>query len=322
MVHVRTAPDAHGNVVSPTASCFEMGNLQLGLVELALRAETVRAKQAIVAQPANLPMDKDPLGSSSMFFDSESREIQAGMDRSSNEAAAEALDSQIKLCALINRLQGRADSSEGWLHHMNRHGRSRPSFVPPATQPELLSLPKELVGASAAMVQAEARGDLVAVSQHCLQNFCSAFGVPSTLILESRFVGNNSHALRLLNTTVEQMATSLQSALTEAYRRVYGDGTEVLRLRISPLAATQEVVLLTEAGIADAESVQALALRSVGLSPDEVVRAGERLRRRREQTERAALEAAQNAAAQVAAKAAEDELKQKERAKGAGGSQK
>lgn len=316
VVFVRQPPDAHGNVVSPTASCFEIGNASLAFVELAVRAETMRAKQMLVTQPADKGPDKDPLGSASMFFDAESREIQGQLDRSTNEEAAESLNAQVKLCQLINRLQNKSDSSEAWLYHMQQHGRQHQSFVPPSSQPEMLSLPKELAPAAGTLVQAEARGDLVAINTHAIQQFAAAFGVPSTLIHEGKFVGNSGHSLRLLNTTVAQIAATVEDALSQTYRAIYGGTTERLRLRVSPLAAVQDIVLLTTSGIADAQAVQSMALRSVGLPPDQVSAAADRLEERSADTKRLALQAAENAAAQVAAKAAEDELRLKERAAG------
>ena len=114
-VFIRQHPDAHGNIVSPTSSVFELGNAHLAFVELAVKAETVRAKQSIVTQPAEKKSDADPLGSASMFFDSESREIQSGLDRVTNEEATEALNAQIKLCSIINRLQSKGDSADRWM---------------------------------------------------------------------------------------------------------------------------------------------------------------------------------------------------------------
>lgn len=319
LVFIRQAPDAHGNVVSPTASCFEIGNSSLAFMELAVRAETVRAKQMLVTQPADKGPEKDPLGSASMFFDAESREIQTGLDKSTNEEAAESLSAQVRLCNIINRLQNKGDSTQTWMHYMAHHGRSHQSFVPPSSKPEMLSLPKELAPAAGTLVQAEARGDLVAINTHAVQQFAAAFGVPSTLIHEGKFVGNSGHSLRLLNTTVAQIASTVEDSLSQMYRSIYGGTTERLRLRVSPLAAVQDVVLLTTSGIADAQSVQSMALRSVGLPPDEVQRAAERLEERQEQTNRLALQAAETAAAQVAAKAAEDEQRLKQRAAGGTG---
>jgi hypothetical protein len=173
------------------------------------------------------------------------------------------------------------------------------------------------VGASSGYVQAEARGDLVAISQHAISSFCSAMGVPSGLIFESRFVGNQSSHLRLLNTTVEQLAQSMERVLSLAYRRVYGrgaeGGAESLRLAISPMAAIADITALTTAGVADAKSVQRLALRSVGLGTEDIEEAADRLDKQTEETHKLAVIAAQKAAQEVAAKAAVDREQEKAR---------
>ena len=163
-------------------------------------------------------------------------------------------------------------------------------------------------------MQAEARGDLVSISQHAIESFCASFGVPSGLCFESKFVGQSSNQLRLLNSTVEQLAKSVERVLSASYRAIYGsDDAETLRLSVSPLAAVPELVMLTSAGIADAQAVQRLALRSVGVGLEDVNAADNRMRQREAETHVLAQEAAQVAAAQVAARAAEQREKAKER---------
>ena len=176
---------------------------------------------------------------------------------------------------------------------------------------------QEQVGAASAYVQAEARSDLVAISQHAVSSFCSAMGVPSGLIFESRFVGNQSSHLRLLNTTVEQLAQSVERVLSLAYRRVYGrgaeGGVESLRLAISPMAAIGDVTALIAAGVADTKAVQRLALRSIGLGTEDIEAANDRLDKQTEETHKLAVAAAQKAAQEVAAKAAADREAEKAR---------
>jgi hypothetical protein len=71
--------------------------------------------------------------------------------------------------------------------------------------------------------------------------------------------------------------------MTRIYRSIYGGNSDTVRLRTSPLAAVQEVVLLKESGIADVLAVQSLALRSVGLAPEQVSAAAERLEKLQKQ---------------------------------------
>lgn len=151
---------------------------------------------------------------------------------------------------------------------------------------------------------------MVSISQHAVNSFCSAMGVPAGLIFEGRFVGNQSSHLRLLNTTVEQMAQSMERVLSSAYRRIYGrgaeGGAESLRLATSPMAAIADVTALTSAGVADAEAVQRLALRSIGLGTEDIEEAHRRLKKQLLETHKLAVEAAQRAAENVASRAAAD----------------
>lgn len=176
------------------------------------------------------------------------------------------------------------------------------------------------MGAASGYVQAEARSDLVAISQHAVSSFCSAMGVPAGLIFESRFVGNQSSHLRLLNTTVEQLAQSVERVLSLAYRRIYGrgaeGGAESLRLAISPMAAIADITALTTAGVADAKSVQRLALRSIGLGTEDIEAASDRLDKQTEEVHKLAVAAAEKAAQEVAAKAAADREQEKARVGG------
>ena len=141
-VHIRSPPDGHGNVVSPVATCYELGSMQLAIVELALKAETLRAKQMVLTQPAERKTTDDPLGAASMFFDSESRAIQANLERSSNGEATSSLQMQIKMCSIINSLQTRGEDREQMLHKIKHDGKRTESFVPPTARPELMTLPK------------------------------------------------------------------------------------------------------------------------------------------------------------------------------------
>ena len=280
-VHVATRPDAAGNVVSPVATCHELWMVDTAMFELARQAESHRARPLIITQPAPVKNSDDPIGSAGMFFDSESREIQASLEADSNRESASALSMQLRLCDVINRMQTRNTQSERaeFDAARGRRGGSTPAnSLPPVHRPELFSLPKEHVGAGGGFIQAEARGDLVSVSQHAFGAFCSAMGVPSGLILESRFVGNQTNYLRLLNTTVEQLASHVQRVVTRAFARCGYARTpsDVLSMAISPMAAIADVTALVQAGVAEVAHVQRLALRSLGVSNEEIEVAAKR----------------------------------------------
>ena len=68
VVHIRQAPDQYGNVVSPMASTYEIGQAHLAFLEMAVKAETLRSKQLLVTQPSEKKTTDDALAASSMFF--------------------------------------------------------------------------------------------------------------------------------------------------------------------------------------------------------------------------------------------------------------
>lgn len=87
--------------------------------------------------------------------------------------------------------------------------------------------------------------------------------------------------LTLLNTTVSQLAKSVNSVLTMAYRDIYGkdeDGEEPAHLQLltSPLSATEEVVNLYAAGLAPIEIAMPAVLHAIGASSDEIEKAVEK----------------------------------------------
>lgn len=137
--------------------------------------------------------------------------------------------------------------------------------------------------------------------------------MPAALIFEGRFSNNSTtqyapHApnpapsspttcipnpllrrLQLLNSTVAQLAKSVNQVLTTTYNTLYGDEDDEseepaqLRLQTAPLSATQELASLFSVGIIDQESALPAALNSLGASADEVTAAQERAKRLREE---------------------------------------
>ena len=79
----------------------------------------------------------------------------------------------------------------------------------------------------------------------------------------------------MLNSTVSQLAKSVNMVLTMAYRDIYGeedtsDEPAMLTLLTAPLAATDEVVNLFAAGLAPLEVALPAALHAIGASKDEI----------------------------------------------------
>ena len=86
-----------------------------------------------------LPTNKSVLDPGQLFFDAESRAVQAGADHDENAAQVRALKLQQGMCDMINRLQTRKDpdhdlhsfGGQGWLHNQGK-GSHIPHEVPPA----------------------------------------------------------------------------------------------------------------------------------------------------------------------------------------------
>ena len=98
--------------------------------------------------------------------------------------------------------------------------------------------------------------------------------------------------LQLLNSTVQQLATSVNQVLTACYSALYGDEDGYdseparLELRTSPLAANEEVIGLYGAGILPCEVAVPAALHALGVGPEEIDRAVEEVCKKKEQEEK------------------------------------
>ena len=137
-VIVKQHPDQVGNVNSPLASVFELGSFVSAIMELAVIAESSRARPRMVTQMRK--KDASALDPSNLFFDSESRAVQAGA------AQARALQLQQKMCEMINRLQTKQVGPDHDIHSFGGAGTSKmvgkSSYAPPEVSPTLFNLPK------------------------------------------------------------------------------------------------------------------------------------------------------------------------------------
>ena len=143
-VIVRQHPDQVGNINSPLASVFELGSFVGALTELALVAESSRARPRMVTQLQK--KDQSALDPSNLFFDAESRAVQAGADADESAAQARALQLQQSMCDLINRLQTRQNGTDHDPHSFGGAGSSKMAgkqgYAPPEVAPTLFHLPK------------------------------------------------------------------------------------------------------------------------------------------------------------------------------------
>ena len=90
-VFFRSEPDAGGNVCSPIATVFQSASFISALEELALQAEVVRARQMLVTQPITKTQGAQNLDPANLFFDSESRAVQASATAEDDAAVAQNL---------------------------------------------------------------------------------------------------------------------------------------------------------------------------------------------------------------------------------------
>jgi len=136
-IFFRQQPDAAGNVCSPIATVFQSASFISALEELALQAEVVRARQMLVTQPITRTQGSQNLDPANLFFDSESRAVQASATAEDDAAQAGSLALQAQMMHMINRLQTTNPDP-------NRPGGGTsavPSHVPPPLPPNLFACP-------------------------------------------------------------------------------------------------------------------------------------------------------------------------------------
>jgi hypothetical protein len=138
-VFFRHEPDAAGNICSPIATVFQSASFISALEELALQAEVVRSRQMLVTQPTTRTQGSQNLDPANLFFDSESRAVQASATAEDDAAQAGSLALQAAMMRRINQLQTTVPDP-------NRPGGGAsavPSHVPPPLPPNLFACPGE-----------------------------------------------------------------------------------------------------------------------------------------------------------------------------------
>ena len=136
-VFFRQQPDAGGNICSPIATVFQSASFISALEELALQAEVVRARQMLGTQPITRTQGSQNLDPANLFFDSESRAVQASATAEDDAAQAGSLALQAAMMRKINQLQTTNPDP-------NRPGGGTsavPSHVPPPLPPQLFACP-------------------------------------------------------------------------------------------------------------------------------------------------------------------------------------
>lgn len=193
-VFVRQHPDSVGNVNSPLASVFDLGSFVGAITELALVAESSRARPRIATQMRK--KDNTALDASNLFFDSESRAAQSGSDAEENAVQARALALQQALCQMINKLQTTSAptmdiNTTSFSGGQQGNHRGSKAHAPPDIPPSIFHLPKDQE-TCAHISNPESRGDLEALSRLAIEQFSAALGVPADLIFSGRFASKST----------------------------------------------------------------------------------------------------------------------------------
>lgn len=270
-IMVRDEPDMAGNCTSPTGQIFELASFVGALTELALTAETTNARPRIWTQTKK-EVKSNGLDPSTLFFDTESRGVQASQDAEDSAKSANALAMQSELCKIINRLQTANEPAQ-----TTATGQLRSHYAPPPVPPSLFTLPRDQESASSSGQMPVSRGDLEHLTRLSIEQTGAAFGVPADLMFQSRFAGKSTAQVQLLNTTISEISKTISRILTLAWHDLYGesDGDSMctLELRIAPMSATEEVTSLFAAGLIPRDIAMRNVLKAIGTAPDEIERA-------------------------------------------------
>ena len=177
------------------------------------------------------------------------------------------------MCRTINYLQTRQVASAE-AEARDRNGRrGAPVATPIETQ--MLSLPQSLTTAAGALLRPSANEHLTSMLQHVRESLAAGMGVPSVLVLPSAHglgsAGGGSTQLRVFNSTVSLLASSVERVLSACYAAIYGEdggGASVTRLacRTSPLVDTRDLGSLVSSGALPPELVGELVLEQLGLT--------------------------------------------------------
>ena len=286
-VHIVQKPDGVGNVRSPMATCMEAISFTDCLTELALCAEISNARPSITTQAAPERADEQ-----NMPFDTEGRGVATDLETEDNRSAVRALDEQLRLTRILNRLQTtRAEPPPP--------GANRPSVVhgqaghlPPAVPAQIFMAPlgQQLVQPGPPPA---ARGDIVQLLRLSTESIAAAFGVPVDLILNGRHDSKTTAEIQLLHSTVRELAVEIGRVLTDCYEAIYGEADVSVHLCVQPLSPAAELLAMHKAGVLPRAMAIERALHSIGASRPQILKAIEDAAA--EDAERQAREATRNA---------------------------
>jgi len=198
-VFFKTHPDQAGNMSSPVACVFDTASFVGALQELALNAETVRARQQLITQSQKQGATNNNLDPSNLFFDSESRAMHQSAEETDSAQAAGSLALMAKMAAIINQQQTTNRSDEPINQAVRR-------WAPPEQPPRLFACPEKQEVVTG-LRPPEARSDLNELLRYCNESIAAAMGVPASVVFEGKF-SSNSSKLRPLASKVSLHATA------------------------------------------------------------------------------------------------------------------
>jgi len=280
VLFVRDPPNQDGTINSSMASVSGICNFVDKIVDMTLVAEEQRSRPPIVTQARPTPPKTGP-SSNDMFFDSESREMLRENQNEDDETAAMALKMQIELCRVINSVRnGGASSAE--------HARAAASASEIGSRMFALPVNQE----STNVMQPQSRQDLAELVNMANEHICTAIGVPASLLFETRFASQSSAQLSLLNSTVQQLASRVNSILTSVYIDIHGSSgpdsdesssksvNDVYSLEVvtttSAMVSPTEVLQLYTGGLVDFDAAAPLALHAIGVPNSDIDQAMQR----------------------------------------------
>ena len=268
-VFVRSAPDVAGNVVSAVGSIHDLSTFSTIMLDLALTAERDRCAPTVATQHR---VQKDAAGFSmgDMFADSSAQEAHASRQSGQSKGQLQDLSTMVAMCREMNKLQQQSSLHSGVAP-------ISASVKGADIASRIFTLPKDQELATLPVPQA--RGDLVGIVQVATDQICSALGVPSNLVYDTKYSSSGASAqMSLLSATIQQLSTFVNAVLTCAYNDIYSGDERTYSVEVvtSPFTQLDDILRLHAAGLADMDVALPLGLKNIGLGADEITLALQR----------------------------------------------
>ena len=238
-VAVLTKPEDE-EIRSAVAATEGLVVFQGQMQQMTVEAERHRVRPCVITQERR----KAPMDTSSLFFDSESRQIATEEESHADALNRQAMHISMAHERLVNMIQTR---NLDYKH----------TTPPPAPDPKtFLSIPR---GSEAGpqMAFPQTRGDIVQIREHVTQSVCAAFAVPPALITKStsRHAGAlTSMEIRSFNNTVSEMATWVSvNVLRPAFVLCYPELGKTIDVSLVP----RQIVHPDEVGLGQAVGIPA-----------------------------------------------------------------